>query len=141
SACTSTHRWAPCIDRCAVGAGGPTGSSVARVTIRRPPQKLPNRLPYRHASGKSGRSVVPVRVPWLRLLKLAGRSRGLMLATTALGLLQSLVFVPVAFLVQRMFNHAIPGHDRTGILLLGGGIAALGLLAAAIGVAAQRIGA
>jgi len=58
----------------------------------------------------------------------------------ALGLLQSATFVPVAFLLQRLFNVAIPHHDRSQIVLIGLAIGALGLFGGALGAAAQRVG-
>jgi ATP-binding cassette subfamily B protein len=81
-----------------------------------------------------------VKPSWLRLLGLVRRSRREVALTTGLGLLQSVTFVPIAFLVQRMFNVAIPRHDHQEIVLIGAAIAALGMLGAAIGVAAERAG-
>jgi ABC-type multidrug transport system fused ATPase/permease subunit len=59
----------------------------------------------------------------------------------ALGLLQSAAFLPVAFLVGRMFNNAVPRHDRGEVLSLGAAIVGLALVGAALGIAAQRVGA
>lgn len=74
---------------------------------------------------------------WHAFTTLIEGSRRLALLSLLLSVAQSLAFIPIALLVQRIFDDAIPGGERSELLLLTAGIAMLYLAGLGLGLAGR----
>jgi ATP-binding cassette subfamily B protein len=73
-----------------------------------------------------------MRKTWDSFARLFQGSRRLVFASLGISILQSLLLVPIAFLVRRAFDVSIPDGDTTGVILIG--VAILALFAASMGL-------
>jgi ABC-type multidrug transport system fused ATPase/permease subunit len=75
----------------------------------------------------------------MRLLRLMGRSRRYLGLAVILGVVQSALLLPVAYLVRHLFDVAIPHDDHGAILLSAVGIVGLAMIGALAGLTGQRL--
>src|SRR4051795_7820665 len=73
-----------------------------------------------------------LRETWHSLVRLFQGSHRLVFASLGISILQSLLLVPIAFLVRRAFDVSIPDGDTQGVILIG--VAILVLFAASMGL-------
>jgi ATP-binding cassette subfamily B protein len=73
-----------------------------------------------------------MRETWGSFARLFDGSRRLVFASLGISILQSLLLVPIAFLVRRAFDVSIPDGDTQGVILIG--VAILVLFAASMGL-------
>src|SRR3954452_8383421 len=71
---------------------------------------------------------------WRQLLRLMEGSRRQVMISLALSLGQSVLLIPIALLVRRVFDVAIPDHRTGGLVLIGAAILALFLASSALGL-------
>jgi ABC-type multidrug transport system fused ATPase/permease subunit len=80
-----------------------------------------------------------VRRAWRRTAPLLAHVRPLIAVTVVVAALQSALLIPIALLVQRVFDTSIPRGDETGIVLAGAGALALYFAAAALGLLSRGL--
>ena len=68
------------------------------------------------------------------IVRLLRGSGGLVAAAVAIALVQAALLIPIALIVQEIFNHTIPDGDVGRLILLGGAILALFLGSSALGL-------
>jgi len=73
-----------------------------------------------------------LRETWRSLVRLFDGSHRLVLGSLGISVLQSVLLVPIAFLVRRAFDVSIPDGDTSGVILIG--VAILVLFAASMGL-------
>ena len=73
-----------------------------------------------------------MRETWGAFARLFDGSRRLVFASLGISIVQSLLLVPIAFLVRRAFDVSIPDGDTSGVILIG--VAILALFAASMGL-------
>src|SRR3954447_677287 len=71
---------------------------------------------------------------WRQHARLLQGSRGQVLLSVGLSLVQSLLLIPIALLVGQGFDDAIPHHDTGQLVLIGAAILALFLASSALGL-------
>lgn len=85
-----------------------------------------------------GEAAKPV-TPWKQIRTRLFPHRGRLLAGLAIATMQSALTVPVAWLLKKAFDHAIPARDLNQLVLLGVGLWLLRLVAFILGLVANRL--
>jgi ATP-binding cassette, subfamily B, bacterial len=80
-----------------------------------------------------------MRETWRSLTRLFEGSRRLVLASLGISILQSLLLVPIAFLVRRAFDDSIPDGDTSAVILIGVAILALFTASMGLGLVTKRL--
>ncbi len=76
---------------------------------------------------------------WRSFARLLGGSRRLIVISLVIAVGQSLLLIPIAFLVQRAFDVTIPDGDTSGLILLGAAILVLFMSSLLLGMLTRRL--
>src|SRR5262245_37608606 len=71
---------------------------------------------------------------WRSFVRLFEGSHGLVAASIGISIAQSLLLVPIAFLVRRVFNTTIPDGDTSGVVVIGALILVLFIASLGLGL-------
>jgi ATP-binding cassette, subfamily B, bacterial len=80
-----------------------------------------------------------LRETWRSLVRLFEGSHRLVVGSLGISVLQSLLLVPIAFLVRRAFDVSIPDDDTTGVIVIGVLILALFIASMSLGLLTRRL--
>jgi ATP-binding cassette subfamily B protein len=80
-----------------------------------------------------------MRETWGSFARLFDGSRRLVFASLGISILQSLLLVPIAFLVRRAFDVSIPDGDTSGVILIGAAILVLFAASMGMGLLTKRL--
>jgi ATP-binding cassette, subfamily B, bacterial len=76
---------------------------------------------------------------WRSFARLLQGTRRLIVLSLVIAIGQSLLLIPIAFLVRRAFDVTIPGGDTSGLILMGAAILGLFMASLALGVLTRRL--
>jgi ABC-type multidrug transport system fused ATPase/permease subunit len=80
-----------------------------------------------------------MRNQWRGLFALTRGSRGLLLGSAAISILQSATLIPVALLIRHAFNNEIPDGDNGSLIWIGAAIVGLYLFSSCLGMLTRYI--